>query len=83
MGTYGQKLRGRIDLKHRRPGDTVPRSPREVLDDATQDYGVKREGEEIVVSLGLVPPFRIPVHTAIQFALLILAKCGVKVTNDG
>lgn len=49
--------------------------------DDSQQYGVERVGNDIEVSLGMLPPFKVPVQVAIKFALLILHKCGVEVDH--
>lgn len=51
--------------------DPAPLRP-ERRDDS---YGIEREGDNIVVMLGPVPPFRLPVDAAEKMALLILKKC--------
>lgn len=42
-------------------------------------YGVSTEGSDCVISLGPIPPFRMPKAVAVKFALLILRRCGVEV----
>lgn len=42
-------------------------------------YGVSTEGGDCVISLGPIPPFRMPKEVAVKFALLILRRCGVEV----
>lgn len=60
---------------------TPSTGPLSIARDAQQDYGVERVGDDIEIALGMLPPFRIPVQTAIKFALLILRKCGVEVDS--
>lgn len=56
-------------------------TPLNIARDDTQHYGVEREGNDIEIALGMLPPFKVPVPVAIKFALLILRKCGVEVDN--
>lgn len=56
--------------------------PLNIARDAQQDYGVERVDDDIEIALGMLPPFRVPVQTAIRFALLILRKCGVEVGSQ-
>lgn len=48
-------------------------------DETDGTYGVSTEGDDCVISLGPIPPFRIPQSTAIKLAMLILRRCGVEV----
>ena len=49
------------------------------------DYGVGRRGDEVVITLGPIPPFRVPKDTAIKLAALLLkqAGCDVVVNSAG
>lgn len=53
------------------------------LDEPEQQgvYGVSTENGDCIISLGPVPPFRIPKDVAIKLAMLILRRCGVEVKN--
>lgn len=53
------------------------------LDEPEQQgvYGVSTEGDDCVISLGPVAPFRIPKSIAIKLAMLILRRCGVEVVD--
>lgn len=50
-------------------------SPTPVVPQRDSGYGIEREGDEIVVMLGPIPPFRLPVAAAEKMALLMLKKC--------
>lgn len=55
--------------------------PLNIARDDAQHYGVERDGNDIEIALGMLPPFKVPVLVAIKFALLILCKCGVEVDH--
>ena len=44
-------------------------------------YGVSTEGGDCVISLGTIPPFRVPKPVAVKLAMLILRRCGVEVVD--
>lgn len=44
-------------------------------------YGVSTEGGDCVISLGPIPPLRIPKAVAVKLAMLILRRCGVEVID--
>lgn len=51
------------------------------INEANGTYGVSTENGDCIISLGPIPPFRIPKDVAIKLAMLILRRCGVEVEN--
>lgn len=51
-------------------------------DSVDGDYGVGKRGDEVVISLGAIPPFQVPKDTAIKLAALLLKQAGCQVAVD-
>lgn len=74
-----------VTLAQRRERLLNAKSSRYSIPDAkiepVANYGVSTEGGDCVISLGPVPPFRIPKVVAVKLAMLILRRCGVEVID--